>query len=499
MITTTGSLAAGSYTVAGTDSDTDGDTGNWTYTLTVLQSSPGGGGGGGGPGGGTSTIVQKSPTSGATTTPQSSSFSPGTIAVSNSHGAVTFVTTTASSGLAVSSSGVIATTASLPAGLYTVAGTDSDTQGDAGTWVYTLTVTDIISKVTFNANDGDGVMPSEHADQPSALSLNRFTRAKYTFVSWNTKANGSGHTYANGATYSFASSVTLFAQWKKGIVPVHTVVFLANGGGGAMATERHNTATALSNDSFSRANYTFVKWNTKANGSGASYANHATFPFTSSLTLFAQWKKNAAKPKPKPTFYVTFLANGGKGAMSAESGTAVKNLSPVGFTRAHYTFVKWNTKANGAGASYANSAKFSFSASLTLYAQWKHVKIIVPPAVDASVTIGTFAEKSSALTTSLESKISALANEVKANHDTKVALVGYGDKLSAADELNESAWAANYTLSESRASSVKAYLIERLNALGLAKVTVSSVGNGSSVPQGNAPSTTYYLVTAALS
>jgi len=34
-ITTTGALAAGAYTVSGTDADADGDTGTWSFTLTV--------------------------------------------------------------------------------------------------------------------------------------------------------------------------------------------------------------------------------------------------------------------------------------------------------------------------------------------------------------------------------------------------------------------------------------------------------------------------------
>lgn len=35
-----GTLSAGSYTASGTDSDTSGDTGTWTYSLTVLQPAP---------------------------------------------------------------------------------------------------------------------------------------------------------------------------------------------------------------------------------------------------------------------------------------------------------------------------------------------------------------------------------------------------------------------------------------------------------------------------
>src|ERR1017187_1525886 len=47
-VSTTGTLAAGPYTVSGTDSDLSGDTGSWAYTLTVSAN----------------TIVQGAPTSG---------------------------------------------------------------------------------------------------------------------------------------------------------------------------------------------------------------------------------------------------------------------------------------------------------------------------------------------------------------------------------------------------------------------------------------------------
>lgn len=40
-----------------------------------------------------------------------------------------------------------------------------------------------------------------------------WVKTGYNFAGWNTKADGTGTSYANGATYSFASSVKLFAQW----------------------------------------------------------------------------------------------------------------------------------------------------------------------------------------------------------------------------------------------------------------------------------------------
>jgi hypothetical protein len=131
-ISTTGSLGAGTCTVSGTDSDTAGDTGgNWFYTLTITAV----------------TITQSAPVAGSTTTAASSAFT-GQLATTGS-GTLTFVTTSTSCGVAVSSLGAITTTGSLGAGTCTVSGTDTDTHGDtAGTWTYTLTVNSIPVPVT---------------------------------------------------------------------------------------------------------------------------------------------------------------------------------------------------------------------------------------------------------------------------------------------------------------------------------------------------------------
>ena len=195
------------------------------------------------------------------------------------------------------------------------------------------------------------------------------------------------------------------------------------------------------------------------------------FPFTSSTTLYAQWKASIIP-------VVTFSANRGKGAMNAQSSAAPAALNKVAFTRAGFSFTGWNTAANGSGTAYANGASFPFTSSTTLYAQWKRNKVVVLPAVPAVVTLGQFAPKSSTLTPSQETEIARLASEIKANHDTKISLVGYGDTLSAANQLNESAWAANFTLSQDRATIVASYLKSQLTAVGLTNYSISAEGNG---------------------
>ena len=56
--------------------------------------------------------------------------------------------------------------------------------------------------VTFNANVGTGTMSPQVANVPTALTLNTFTRAGYSFSGWNTLANGTGTAYTDGATYA---------------------------------------------------------------------------------------------------------------------------------------------------------------------------------------------------------------------------------------------------------------------------------------------------------
>ncbi|MEZ5256618.1 MAG: InlB B-repeat-containing protein, partial [Ilumatobacteraceae bacterium] len=68
-----------------------------------------------------------------------------------------------------------------------------------------------------------------------------------------------------------------------------TVTFDANGGSGSMANQTSTSQASLSANAFTRSGYTFSGWNTAADGSGTSYAEGGTYPFSSNTTLFAQW------------------------------------------------------------------------------------------------------------------------------------------------------------------------------------------------------------------
>ena len=73
--------------------------------------------------------------------------------------------------------------------------------------------------VTYDANGGSGTMTdkkSPYAYGAAATVLtNGFTRSRYTFTGWNTKADGSGDSYAEGDPIEMLGNVVLYAQWTR--------------------------------------------------------------------------------------------------------------------------------------------------------------------------------------------------------------------------------------------------------------------------------------------
>jgi hypothetical protein len=122
VVTTNGSLPAGTYVAKGTVTDASSGLGTFIYTLTV------------------GTITQNAPTSTSLDASLTSSYTKQ-LSVSRNDGPVTYVQTSGDPALIVSSSGLISTSGPLAVGSYTVRGMTSDLHGDKGKFVFTLNVT----------------------------------------------------------------------------------------------------------------------------------------------------------------------------------------------------------------------------------------------------------------------------------------------------------------------------------------------------------------------
>ena len=180
---------------------------------------------------------------------------------------------------------------------------------------------------------------------------------------------------------------------------VHTVTFNENASGIDSVTAFENgTAsqplTLIQNlsPSFADPGYLFEGWNTSMNGSGSAFADGATYPFNSDISLYAQWV--AIPVVHTVTFNENDSALDSVTTYLSESIptqlTSFASLQPA-FSKPGYSFSNWNTEANGSGVSYADESQYSFSSDASLYAQWNLIPVI--PVVHTV----TFNENDSAL------------------------------------------------------------------------------------------------------
>ncbi len=143
--------------------------------------------------------------------------------------------------------------------------------------------------ITFDPNGGAGSMKpmSVNPGVDNKLTANTFTREGYSFTGWNTKTDGSGTPYADKATVNLTEDTTLYAQWTQNPV----ITFNANDGEGNMGTQtvKPNEATALTANTFTRADYDFTGWNTAKDGTGTPYGDKAEITTDTDITLYAQW------------------------------------------------------------------------------------------------------------------------------------------------------------------------------------------------------------------
>ncbi len=136
------------------------------------------------------------------------------------------------------------------------------------------------------------------------------------------------------------------------------------------------TITATKN-----SNYTFSCW-TSSNGGTFADATAATTTFTmpaGDVTITASFTSNGSSGgggSSSTTYTVSYSANGGTGgikdsSLKKSSTYTVRTDSSAEVANDGYTFIGWNTQADGSGTSYLADETFAISGNVTLYAQWE--------------------------------------------------------------------------------------------------------------------------------
>ena len=234
--------------------------------------------------------------------------------------------------------------------------------------------------VHFDANGGSGTMDIQRIliNTTAPLSANTFTRDGYKFIGWSTTPDGSvAYLDQQKVTNLGGGVVTLYARWSNNYYTVH---FDKNNNDATGTMEDQfipvDETVPLKPCTFEYTNYGIYEWTTKADGSGASYADGASVTNLAAagktVTLYANWRAGYYK--------IHFDANGGMGTMANQPVTQSDSqyLNANAFTREGYTFRGWSIKAPDGNVNYTDGQNYNDpyrqpGQTVRFYAQWQEV------------------------------------------------------------------------------------------------------------------------------
>ena len=153
--------------------------------------------------------------------------------------------------------------------------------------------------VTYNGNGNtSGVVPTdaslyEQGALVTVLGKGNLVKTGYTFVGWNTQADGSGTDQAEGSTFTMGTAnVTLYAQWRATPTQTYTLTMVVNPTGGgttnpAVGVHPHYAANqVVSISAFPATDRNFLNWSGAVTGS----VNPTTVTMNANKTVTANFE-----------------------------------------------------------------------------------------------------------------------------------------------------------------------------------------------------------------
>lgn len=234
-------------------------------------------------------------------------------------------------------------------------------------------------KLIYDENGGkEGTAPDTQTgelDEKITISTDEPTRDGYTFKGWNESktAIAPDPAYNGGNEYTVpAHDTTVYAVWE---INPYNLIYDANGGTNAPATQTGNYGTNLvvSSGKPVREGYTFKGWseNDKATDADTAYAPGANYVVPAhDTTVYAIWDANK--------YNLIYDVNGGDtdttpDTQSGEFGSAII-VDYEDPSRDGYTFLGWNEDSNATTPDnkYADGSDYVVPAhDTTVYAVWK--------------------------------------------------------------------------------------------------------------------------------
>jgi uncharacterized repeat protein (TIGR02543 family) len=231
-------------------------------------------------------------------------------------------------------------------------------EADPATTIATTSVGYGSYTVSYDANGGAGTVPTAvtRSGSQSLSNGSNLVKSSIPISSWNTRLDGTGQTLSLSSSFLPSGDTTLYAQYSS-----QTVTFDSNLGTGVMQNQISAGPANLSANAFLRSGFSFAGWNTSSDGTGASFADGSSYPFSISERLYAQWTANSN--------VVTYDEAGGSSVADGSFITGGSLTLPSAPSRAGYSFAGWFRAASG-GSALTSPYSPPDTSAITLFAQW---------------------------------------------------------------------------------------------------------------------------------
>ena len=229
--------------------------------------------------------------------------------------------------------------------------------------------------ISYDVNGGEGSIGTVLKLEGESVEISSdsvVSRKGYEFVCWNTESDGTGKDYNPGGLYEEDEDLHLYVKWS---IVKYSIEYNLNDGKLATGKSNPDEYTVETADIVlenpTRYGYEFVGWRFKDDSDALASANFTIRKGTTgNLSIVAVWKA-------LDTYTVLYDANGGTGTIETQSkykGESLTISSGEDLERNGYTFLYWNTKADGTGKDYNPNDFYSADADLRLHAKWNVMK-----------------------------------------------------------------------------------------------------------------------------
>lgn len=272
---------------------------------------------------------------------------------------------------------------SAPVGLYFNFWSKSDTASGSEYYVdeadFTIGAGDVVLYAIWSENEPhkisyENIEGIENPNSVTYLESKNVTllpveKTGYIFEGWFESGRFEGVAVEEWNAGDKTKDVVLFAK----LTPItYSIVFEANGAGGKMSVQRvsYDDEEELTDNVFSGAGLSFLKWNTKADGTGTSYADGAKIMNLSDVNgdeikLYALWN-----------YAINYNLNGGTNSnKNPESYNILsEEITLEDPSLNNKDFAGWFTTSDFEETSYVNKIETGSTGVITLYAKWIPVK-----------------------------------------------------------------------------------------------------------------------------